>query len=353
MVKDYGSRFCGQCGRLFDVATPGERICASCAQPAELAEPMVATAPAVAMLPVARPAAVPTLKIVKPHERPKDTRKRGPRPKSTAAGRNAGPAAGQRTLPMLRALMTAPRGLTTPQLAEYASSATSWINALGSTRQLMLKQEKRGRVRQAGTAEGNRTRASVVWRITEDGERYVKDADASQAPAVQDDPDAGAATGQRWDFSFGAAGSVSVTFNIPLWPSLTADQFARLLKTARLIEGIAVAAGSPAPSWPWDAIHEPPGIGGDCFLVLAMYDRTGGLTVSELHEAIAAENTSIGLSSPSAGQVRGALASTLLPREFVQRADRGRWEITNLGYRMLDVWCGTVEPDEDDQSGVA
>ena len=76
---------------------------------------------------------------------------------------------------MLRALADAPRGLTTPQLAEHASSATSWVNALGSTRVLMIKQERLGRVRQAGTVEGDRTRPSVLWRITAEGERYVKD----------------------------------------------------------------------------------------------------------------------------------------------------------------------------------
>ena len=82
---------------------------------------------------------------------------------------------GPRTLPMLRALADAPRGLTTPQLAEHASSATSWVNALGSTRVLMIKQERLGRVRQSGTVAGNRTRDSVLWRITAEGERYVED----------------------------------------------------------------------------------------------------------------------------------------------------------------------------------
>ena len=81
---------------------------------------------------------------------------------------------------MLRALAGHPVGLTTPQLAELASSATSWINALGSTRQLMLKQQRQGRIVRAGTVAGDRTRGSVLWRITEEGKRYV----AEQADAM-------------------------------------------------------------------------------------------------------------------------------------------------------------------------
>jgi hypothetical protein len=77
---------------------------------------------------------------------------------------------------MLRALADAPGGLTTPRLAEFASSAASWVNALGTTRQLMLKQERLGRVRQAGTVAGDRTRGSALWRITAEGEQYVRDA---------------------------------------------------------------------------------------------------------------------------------------------------------------------------------
>jgi len=80
---------------------------------------------------------------------------------------------------MLRALAAAPGGLTTPQLAQFASSETSWVNALGSTRVLMLKQQRQGRVVQAGTVAGDRTRESALWRITEDGQRYVREAGAA------------------------------------------------------------------------------------------------------------------------------------------------------------------------------
>jgi hypothetical protein len=101
---------------------------------------------------------------------------------------------------MLRALAAAPGGLTTPQLAEHASSASSWVNALGSTRQLMLKQERLGRVMQAGTAGGNRTRPSVVWRITEAGGHYVKDAGASEPPSCP-------APAADWPHIYGKPGS--------------------------------------------------------------------------------------------------------------------------------------------------
>lgn len=99
---------------------------------------------------------------------------------------------------MLRALAEAPAGLTTPQLTEITGYASSWINALGTTRQLMLKQERQGRVGQAGTVAGNRTRASILWRITEEGRRYVEEALAAApepvtAPA-QDTPDGPAIT---------------------------------------------------------------------------------------------------------------------------------------------------------------
>jgi hypothetical protein len=78
---------------------------------------------------------------------------------------------------MLHALAAAPKGLTTPELAELgAAGASSWVNALGTTRQLMLKQQRQGRVEQAGTVEGDRTRSSVLWRITEEGRRYVREA---------------------------------------------------------------------------------------------------------------------------------------------------------------------------------
>src|SRR5262249_38341969 len=46
MSTFYGSRFCRQCGRLFQLAAPGDRICASCEQ--QPAEPVtVAPAPRV------------------------------------------------------------------------------------------------------------------------------------------------------------------------------------------------------------------------------------------------------------------------------------------------------------------
>lgn len=176
-MKSYGSRFCRKCGQLFQLAEPGTPTCGTCESPATdvprpgpgRSEPIgtgVSTGPGHPDLP----------RSPAPAARPPAPRKpRVPRPRQTAAGANAGPVTGQRTLPMLRALAAAPRGLTTPQLAEFASSATSWVNALGTTRQLMLKQERLGRVTQAGVAPGNRTRGSVLWRITAEGERYVRD----------------------------------------------------------------------------------------------------------------------------------------------------------------------------------
>lgn len=154
-MKSYGSRFCGQCGRLFQRAEPDSQVCGACGEP-----------PAVPAPAPARPA---------PAARPRPAVRREPRPRRGAAGANAGPVAGQRTLPMLRALANAPGGLTTPRLAEHASSAASWVNALSSTRMLMIKQERLGRVRQAGTVAGDRTRGSALWRITAEGERYVRE----------------------------------------------------------------------------------------------------------------------------------------------------------------------------------
>jgi len=95
------------------------------------------------------------------------------RPVPRAGGRNRGPASGPRTLPMLAALAAAPDGLATPDLAAYASAEATWVNALGTTRQLMLKQQRAGRVTQAGTAAGERTRDSVIWRITPAGRAWV------------------------------------------------------------------------------------------------------------------------------------------------------------------------------------
>lgn len=156
-MKHHGSRFCRRCGTLFPVTDPDAWTC-GCKPPD--------ASPA----PVAAPAAAP------PPPR-RDTRQHRPaRPRPATAGRNAGPVSGPRTLPMLRALADAPDGLTTPVLAEFASSATSWVNALGTTRLLLLKQVRLGRVTQAGTVTGDRTRGSVLWRITDDGLRYVRHA---------------------------------------------------------------------------------------------------------------------------------------------------------------------------------
>lgn len=170
-MKSYGSRFCRQCGRLFQLAEPDSQTCGACGQP-----PVQAQCAPAQVTPAAASSAPPA--PGKPH---RDARKRAPRPRRAGAGRNSGPESGQRTLPMLRALTNAPGGLTTPQLAVHASAGTSWVNALGSARQLMLKQERLGRVRLAGTVPGERTRTVNLWRITAEGEQYVRDA-ACPAP---------------------------------------------------------------------------------------------------------------------------------------------------------------------------
>ena len=87
---------------------------------------------------------------------------------------------------MLRALAEHPAGMTTPQLAELASSAMSWINALGSVRVLMLKQQRQGRVAQAGTMPGDRTRTVLLWRLTEAGRQYVREQDGADRPAQKE-----------------------------------------------------------------------------------------------------------------------------------------------------------------------
>lgn len=198
-MKFYGSRFCRQCGKLFELTAPGQKHCASC----ESGEPV----------PVAPPAPVTAVKVAaKPPSKPRQ-HKRAPasRPKAAPPVRakravtvNGTSVPGQRTLPMLRALAEAPGGLATPDLAELiAPSASSWINALGSVRVLMLKQEKRGRGKQAGTVPGDRTRESILWQITDEGRRYVREAGDSQPkaaapppPPVKPEPDLGERTHQ-------------------------------------------------------------------------------------------------------------------------------------------------------------
>jgi hypothetical protein len=230
VTKFYGSRFCQQCGRLFEVTEPGGQTCASCEQ--RPAEPVMARAVTVTVVPMAsppevtpRPAVRPKVTARPPGVQPRRVHLRDPRfvhvtraycgqsgpvldgaqvteipaeatcktcitarhrparrerpapgpRRAPVVAKNSGPVTGPRTLPMLRALAGAPAGLTTPQLAEFASSASSWVNALGTTRQLMLKQERLGRVRQAGTVDGDRTRGSALWRITEEGVRYARE----------------------------------------------------------------------------------------------------------------------------------------------------------------------------------
>jgi hypothetical protein len=186
-MKHYGSRLCRGCGRLFTLTGPGDGpYCASCKEPAEPAGTRITAPEPAALTAAVKPE---TVASAPP---PKPPRVRAPRPKNTATGRNSGAAAGQRTLPMLRALAGAPAGLTTPQLAELANSGSSWVNALGTVRQLMLKQEKRGRVKQAGSVPGDRTREVVLWKITEEGLRYVRGADGSDVhhePTVDPKPE--------------------------------------------------------------------------------------------------------------------------------------------------------------------
>ena len=181
MAKDYGSRFCQGCGRLFGLTEPGQLCCASCGESGEPAPP---PAPVLLRPAFAPPAPAKAARAAKPkavtaprRDRPKRPPAPRPVPRPPRPPRFPdGPVAGPRTLPMLRALADAPGGLTIPQLAEVAGGASSWINALGTTRQLMLKQQKQGRVEQAGTVEGDRTRPSILWRITEEGRRYVREA---------------------------------------------------------------------------------------------------------------------------------------------------------------------------------
>jgi hypothetical protein len=54
----------------------------------------------------------------------------------------------------------------------------------------------------------------------------------------------------------------------------------------------------------------------------------------------------MGWAVPDLEQVRGALAITLLSRGLVHRVSPGRWEPSDFGYRMFDVWVPDGEPDE-------
>lgn len=185
MAKWYGSKLCrGPCGRLFALRSPRGLLCDSCAQLAESAATAgpAMTSPVVTMPASARP---------EPAQAPPKAPRPRPAPPARSARRDWQPSADTGTLPMLRALAAAPDGLTTPRLAELAGSGSSWTNALGTVRQLMLKQEARGRVEQAGTAPGDRTRPVTLWRITSEGRRYVREAGAAPAAeAAPPQPDA-------------------------------------------------------------------------------------------------------------------------------------------------------------------
>jgi hypothetical protein len=93
--------------------------------------------------------------------------------------------------------------------------------------------------------------------------------------------------------------------------------------------------------------REPAGISGDCFFVLAMHYRDGGLTAVELQQAIEAENTALGCAFPTVIQVRNNLLNTLAARRrpLVRRVPGHRWEITGHGWAMLDYWVGADEPE--------
>lgn len=172
---NYGHRFCRRCGKFFEVKAPDDRYCGQCPE-----------APAAAK---AAPAAAPPPPAAVRPQKPRPAPQPQTRPRRSSQARPAiTPASGPRTLPILRALADAPAGLTTVQLAEIAGGASSWINALGTTRQLMLKQQRQGRVEQAGTEPGNRTRESVLWRITDEGRRYVGTKTRDQA-ASDTEPD--------------------------------------------------------------------------------------------------------------------------------------------------------------------
>lgn len=188
--KYYGSRFCQRCGKRFELTAPRQQRCAMCEEAAGPGP----VPPPVRPRPVFAPPA--PVKATRPPAGRRPRPKVPPKPEAAQGARlkravtvNGTSVPGQRTLPMLRALAEAPGGLTTPDLAELiAPSASSWINALGSVRVLMLKQEKRGRVEQAGTVAGNRTRESILWRITDEGRRYVQEADDGERKAVAPSP---------------------------------------------------------------------------------------------------------------------------------------------------------------------
>jgi len=92
--------------------------------------------------------------------------------------------------------------------------------------------------------------------------------------------------------------------------------------------------------------QEPTGWSGDTFFVLAMYDQPQGLTIRELHQWIARENTDLGAPVPSPEQVTGALHQSLAKRRppLVERYPGHRWRVSDHGQAMLARWCG--EDDE-------
>jgi len=132
---------------------------------------------------------------------------------------------------MLRALANAPGGLTTPQLTEIAGITSSWVNALGTTRQLMLKQQKQGRVKQAGFTDGDRTRPVALWRITDKGRQYIRG--AAEAPPKP-------APAQS---TSGGGGAPAAGFELLLLAKLAAAERERVAREhqqaiSRMLEGI-------------------------------------------------------------------------------------------------------------------
>ena len=79
-----------------------------------------------------------------------------------------------------------------------------------------------------------------------------------------------------------------------------------------------------------------------------MYDTGSGLTVGELHEAVAGENGALGDPVPTPGQVYRALAGLARRRSpLVEQSGPGRgawWRQTSHGRAMLAAWCGEDEP---------
>lgn len=92
---------------------------------------------------------------------------------------------------------------------------------------------------------------------------------------------------------------------------------------------------------------EPTGIAGDCFFILAMHYRDGGLTAPELQQAIEREHASMGWPFPNVFQVRNNLRNTLAKRRrpLVRLTPEHRWEITDYGWVMLNRWVGEDEPE--------